>query len=60
MKALVRAGKAWVIVHHECVALAAGLPGKKRRTELETPTWESVKKAHEFIQTEEAAKNAKQ
>jgi hypothetical protein len=35
------------------------LPAKERRAELERLTWEAVKKAHEFIQTEEAAKNAK-
>jgi len=33
--------------------------GKERRAELEKLTWEAVKKAHEFTQTEEAAKNAK-
>jgi hypothetical protein len=59
LRAPVRAGKAWVIAYHECVALAAGLPGKERRAELERLTWEAAKKAHEFIQTEEAAKNAK-
>ena len=59
LRALIHAGKAWVIAYHECVAVAAGLPGKERRAELEKLTWEAVKKAHEFIQTEEAAKNAK-
>lgn len=58
-RALINAGKAWVISYHECVAVAASLPGKERRAELERLTWEAVKKAHEFIQTEEAAKNAK-
>ena len=59
LRALINAVKAWVIAYHECVAVAAGLPGKERRAELEKLTWEAVKKAHEFIQTEEAAKNAK-
>ena len=59
LRALINTGKAWVIAYHECVAVAAGLPGKERRAELERLTWEAVKKAHEFIQTEEAAKNAK-
>jgi len=59
LRALINAGKVWVIAYHECVAVAAGLPGKERRAELEKLTWEAVKKAHEFIQTEEAAKNAK-
>jgi len=59
LRALVRAGKAWVIAYRECVAVAAGLPGKERRTELEKLTWNAVKRAHEFIETEEAAKNAK-
>ena len=59
MRALINAGKAWVIAYHECVAVAGALPGKERRAELEKLTWEAVKKAHEFIQTEEAAKNAK-
>jgi len=59
LRALISAGKAWVIAYHECVTVAAGLPGKERRAELERLTWEAVKKAHEFIQTEEAAKNAK-
>ena len=59
LRALIHAGKAWVIAYHECVAVAAALPGKERRAELEKLTWEAVKKAHEFIQTEEAAKNAK-
>ena len=57
--AFINAGKAWIITYHECVAIAGALPGKKGRAELEELTWEAVKKAHEFIQTEEAAKNAK-
>jgi len=59
LRALINAGKTWVIAYHRCVTVAAGLPGKERRAELERLTWEAVKKAHEFIQTEEAAKNAK-
>jgi len=59
LRALISAGKAWVIAYQKCVAVAGGLPGKERRAELERLTWEAVKKAHEFIQTEEAAKNAK-
>ena len=59
LRALINAGKAWVIVYHQCVGVAGALPGKERRAELEKLTWEAVKKAHEFIQTEEAAKNAK-
>ena len=59
LRALINAGKAWVIAYYECVAVAGVLPGKERRAELEKLTWEAVKKAHEFIQTEEAAKNAK-
>ena len=59
LRALINAGKAWVIAYHECVAVAGALPGKERRAELEKLTWEAVKKAHEFIQSEEAAKNAK-
>jgi len=59
LRALINAGKAWLNAYHECVAVAAGLPGKERRAELERLTWEAVKKAHEFIQTDEAAKNAK-
>jgi len=59
LRALINAGKAWVIAYHGCVAIAAGLPGKERRAELEKLTWEAVKKAHEFFETEEAAKNAK-
>jgi hypothetical protein len=57
-RAVSSAGKAWVIAYHRCVGLA-GLPGKERRAELEKLTWDAVKKAHEYIQTEEAAKNAK-
>ena len=41
------------------IAVARTLPGKRRRAELEKLTWEAVRKAHDFIQTEEAAKNAK-
>jgi hypothetical protein len=58
-RALVNAGKAWVMAYHECVAIAEGLPGKERRAELEKLTWNAIKKAHEFIETEEAAKNAR-
>ena len=58
-RALINAGKAWVIAYHGDVVIAGALPGKERRAELEKLTWEAVKKAHEFIQTEEAAKNAK-
>jgi len=35
LRALAKAGKAWVITHSECVALATGAPGDERRTELE-------------------------
>jgi hypothetical protein len=35
LKALSNAVKAWLIAYHECVALAAGLPGK----ESLTATW---------------------
>ena len=59
LRAFINTGKAWIIVYHECVAVAGALPGKERRAELEKLTWEAVKKAHEFIQTEEAAKNAR-
>ena len=59
MRAFINTGKAWVVAYHECVGVAGALPGKERRAELEKLTWEAVKKAHEFIQTEEAAKNAK-
>ncbi len=61
LRAFINAGKAWIIAYHECVSIAVAgtLPGKQRRAELEKLTWEAVKKAHEFIQTEEAAKNAK-
>jgi len=55
----VNAGKAWLMAYHESVAVAGALPGKERRAELEKLTWDAVKKAHEFIQTEDAAKNAK-
>jgi hypothetical protein len=60
-RAFINAVKAWVIDYRECVLIAGGgaLPAKERRAELERLTWEAVKKAHEFIQTEEAAKNAK-
>jgi hypothetical protein len=59
LRAFINAGKAWVITYHQYVEIAGALPGKDRRAELEKLTWEAVKKAHEFIQTEEAAKNAK-
>ena len=59
LRAFINAGKEWVIAYHGCVVIAGALPGKERRAELEKLTWEAVKKAHEFIQTEEAAKNAK-
>jgi hypothetical protein len=59
LRAFINAGKAWVIAYHGSVVIAGALPGKERRAELEKLTWEAVKKAHEFIQTEEAAKNAK-
>jgi len=29
LRALINAGKAWVIAYHECVALVTGLPGKE-------------------------------
>jgi hypothetical protein len=58
LRALSNTVKAWLIVYHECVAIA-GLPGKERRAELEKLTWDAVKKAHESIQTEEAAKKAR-
>jgi hypothetical protein len=59
LKAMIMAIKAWLIAYYQSVAIAGQLPGKERRAELERLTWEAVKKAHEFIQTEEAAKNAK-
>jgi hypothetical protein len=59
LRALINAGKAWIIAYHGCMEIAGALPGKERRAELERLTWDAVKKAHEFIQTEEAAKNAK-
>jgi len=59
LRTFINAGKAWVIGYREDVAIAGALPGKERRAELERLTWEAVKKAHEFIQSEEAAKNAK-
>jgi hypothetical protein len=59
LRALINAEKAWLIAYHGGVVIAGALPGKERRAELEKLTWEAVKKAHEFIQTEEAAKNAK-
>ncbi|MGA2239955.1 MAG: hypothetical protein ABSG74_12155 [Candidatus Bathyarchaeia archaeon] len=37
LRALINAVKAWVIAYHECVAVAAGLPGK----ESLTATWGS-------------------
>ena len=55
-RVLINAGKAWVIAYRECVAVAGVLPGKARRAELERLTWEAVKKAHEFIQSEQAAR----
>jgi len=55
----INAGKAWLMAYHESVPVAGALPGKERRSELEKLTWDAVKKAHEFIQTEDAAKNAK-
>jgi hypothetical protein len=58
-RAFINAGKAWVIAYHGEVVVAGALPAKQRRAELEKLTWEAVKKAHEFVQTEEAAKNAK-
>jgi len=58
-RALSNAGKAWLMAYYQCVAIAGQLPGKERRAELEKLTWNAVKKAHEFIETEEAAKNAK-
>jgi hypothetical protein len=30
LRALISAGKAWVIAYHECVAVAEGLPGKEK------------------------------
>jgi hypothetical protein len=58
-RALVNAGKVWITAYRECLVIAGALPGKERRAELEKLTWEAVKKAHEFIQSEEAAENAK-
>jgi hypothetical protein len=58
LRALSNAAKAWLVAYHRCVAIA-GLPGKERRAELEKLTWDAVKKAHEFIESEEAAKNAR-
>jgi hypothetical protein len=55
LRTLSNAVNAWLIVYHERVAIA-GLPGKERRAELEKLTWDAVKKAHEFIRTEDAAK----
>ncbi|HXZ98106.1 MAG TPA: hypothetical protein VED24_01930, partial [Candidatus Acidoferrum sp.] len=57
--ALSNAVKAWLMTYYACVEIAGQLPGKERRAELERLTWNAVKKAHEFIETEEAAKNAK-
>ena len=34
LRVLSNAVKAWLIAYHECVAVAAGLPGKERRAEL--------------------------
>lgn len=36
LRALINAGKAWLNAYHECVAVAAGLPGKEGLT----ATWE--------------------
>jgi len=58
-RTLVNAGKAWLIAYYQSAAVAGQLPGKERRAELERLTWNAVKKAHEFIETEEAAKNTK-
>jgi hypothetical protein len=58
-RALSNAAKAWLMSYHACVGIVGQLSGKERRAELEKPTWNAVKRAHEFIETEEAAKNAK-
>jgi hypothetical protein len=58
-RALTHSVKAWLMTYYACVEIAGQLPGKERRAELERLTWNAVKKAHEFIETEEAAKNAK-
>jgi len=42
-RALISTGEAWVMDYHQCVAVAGGLPGKERRTELERLTWEAAK-----------------
>ena len=34
MRVLSNGVKAWLIAYHECVAVAAGLPGKERHAEL--------------------------
>jgi len=34
LRTLSNAVKTWLIAYHECVAVAAGLPGKERRAEL--------------------------
>ena len=40
LRVLSNAVKAWLIAYHECVAVAAGLPGKERRAELVSrSTW---------------------
>jgi len=59
LRVLSSAVKAWLIAYHESVAIAGQLPGKERRAELEKLTWDAVKKAHEFIESEDAAKNAR-
>ena len=38
LRALINAGKAWVIACHECVTVAGALPVKERRAELERVT----------------------
>ncbi|MGA2239878.1 MAG: hypothetical protein ABSG74_11765 [Candidatus Bathyarchaeia archaeon] len=32
LRALINAGKTWLIAYHECVAVAASLPGKENLT----------------------------
>ena len=40
LRTLSNAVKAWLIAYHECVTVAAGLPGKERRAELVSrSTW---------------------
>jgi len=50
-RAFINAGKAWVIGYHQCVAVAAGPPGKEGRAELERLTWEAVKKGALVVTT---------